>query len=199
MRPLTLIALLKRHLGQVLTPDVVQEAVAAAMPPRWVPKHKLPEPRDTGLFELRVEQFRDVQDQVVPLMEAFWNTTRGAGSGIRPNVNTERYVFLEAIGQFYLVTMRSVPDKKLVGYFGVQITRDPLADVMVGYEDSIYIRPAFRQGHAASMLCQFAEDVAVAIGADRWRVTVAPGGAPEKLACRNGAHVTGVNMTKIIN
>lgn len=197
MRPLNLIAVLKQHLGQVLTSDIVQDAVAAAMPARMVPKHAFPEPKDAGLFVLQVERFRDVQDEVVPLMEAFWRETRGADTGIRPSVNTERYVFLEAIGQFYLVTVRA--DEKLVGYFGVQLTRDPLADVLLGYEDSVYLRKEYRHGHSAALLFRFAEEVAIACGIDRWRVTVAPGQAPEKIAGRRGAVVTGVNVTKIIN
>ena len=196
MRPLNLITFLKQHLGHVLTPDIVHDAVAASMPARLIPKRPLPEPRNNGIFEVQVEHFRDIRDEVVPLMEAFWNTTRGAGTGIRPNVNVERYVFLEAIGQFYLVTLRA--DKKLVGYFGVQLTRDPLADLLVGYEDSLFIRADYRKGHAASILCRHAEEVAVACGANRWRVTVKAGGAPDKIASGLGAKVASINLVKDI-
>lgn len=196
MRPLNLILALRRRLGAPVTAEVIEEAVVAAMPERLLPHNALPQVKRLGAYTLQVAHFRAVVDEVVPLMEAFWREVRDLGRQIPPKINTDRFFFTESIGQFYLVTLRHAGD--LVGYFGVQITRSPLAEVLIGYEESVYIAPEHRRGGIGWSMCRYAEDVAKAVGADQWRISASPGAAPAKMARRIGARVTAVDFTKII-
>ena len=196
MRPLNLILALRRHLGAAVTPDVIEEAVVASLPERLVPKAPIPGPRKIADYTLQVEPFRSIAEEVGPLMAAFWREVADMGRGIPAKINTDRFFFTESIGQFYLVTLRK--GTELVGYFGVQITRSPLAEVLIGYEESVYVKPEHRLGSLGWAMCLYAETVAKAVGVDQWRISAVPGAAPYKMARRIGAQLTAVNFTKVL-
>ena len=103
-----------------------------------------------------IEKVRDVINELMPLWEAHWKETERYRHGHGFNVDVERYIKFNDIGDYYILyTARDAG--KLVGNFGAYLSRSMHTQKLNATEDTLFLLPEYRRGFNSVNFVRFVE------------------------------------------
>jgi hypothetical protein len=159
--------LLKKALGDklgcVLTPELAAEITCAAVDRenRALDPQAFP-PRAFGRLVFQAESFRDVLAELEPLHAAHFAETERHLDGVRLDPDYGYMAERERTGTLVQFTARSDAGQ-LVGNLRMYVGTSLHTKHRFAEEDTFYLDPAYRQGHAALALLRYAEDMLVQV------------------------------------
>lgn len=170
----TLCQALAPYLGQPLTPEAAARVVAA------VGGAVYPGPLDTsciapervGSYEIAFAPAIEVLPQLRPLHERHWNETEGYRHGLPFSPDYERGIDLEAQGRYVLIVARHIGTEKVVGNYGIFLSRSTHTQTLMATEDTLFIVPEHRRGRLGVGMIRFAERALAALGVRELNVSV---------------------------
>lgn len=117
-----------------------------------------------------IEKVRDVIDELMPLWEAHWKETEMYRNGQGFNMDVERYIKYNDVNYYTLYTARD--GKKLVGNFGVYLSKSMHTKQIIATEDTLFLLPKYRKGFTSIRFIRFVEADLVSKGAVEMSITV---------------------------
>ena len=110
---------------------------------------------ERDMIELQVERVADCWDELYPLAQAHQASTKSYRRHEPFNPDKTRYIQYNEMGYFHLITARD--GGKLVGYFGVYVTKSMHSQLNICTEDTLYLHPDYRQGRLAVRIIRYVE------------------------------------------
>lgn len=196
----SLYEVLKRNVGNTLTPELVMGILAAVEEsPRSsaINVEDIP-PQEYGEYILQVERIedQDVLEELKPVHAAHWKETERYRHGIALNPDYQYMINAERSGRFMLFTVRSLDG--LVGNCMMYLSKSTHTQRWVAEEDTIFILPEHRKGRLGVRLIRYVEDVLRNMGVTEIRVTVKTVNEVGRLLTLLGYNHTGNQLTKTL-
>lgn len=156
---------LASHLGQTLTPEVAAAIELAAFDTedRSHKPEKFGQRHYKGLT-FQAEKMGDILDELHELHELHFAETEihRLGFGLKPNY--DYMMEMERRGNMIQFTSRDTESNRLVGNIRMYVQESLHTGTLYANEDTLFIRPEYRQGFHAVRFMQYVEECLRAIG-----------------------------------
>lgn len=151
------------YLGQVLTPEIAAEIELSV---ELVPDKSI-DPAQFGVvahagYTIKVERFRDIQDELHALHELHWLETEKHRHGLEMNPDYDEFCARERLGTLIQFTLRN--GDELIGNLRMFLSKSIHTQTRYASEDTLFIRPEHRGSFAAMALMRFAERSLLSLG-----------------------------------
>lgn len=114
------------------------------------------------MIMLQLERVADCWDELYPLAHAHQSSTTSYRRHEPFNPDKMRYIEYNEMGFFHLVTARD--GTRLVGYFGLYVTKSMHSQLLMATEDTLYVHPDYRQGRLALRIIRYVERYLTTLG-----------------------------------
>lgn len=114
------------------------------------------------MIAFQVEPVKECWDEVYPLTRNHWEGTKTYRRHEPFNPDRERFIAYNEMNFFHLVTARD--GGKLVGYFGVYVTKSMHSQLTMATEDTLYLHPDYRVGRVALRFLLYIEQYLKPLG-----------------------------------
>jgi L-amino acid N-acyltransferase YncA len=114
------------------------------------------------MITLQLERVSDCWDELYPLARHHQASTASYRRHEPFNPDKTRYIEYNEMGFFHLVTARD--GARLVGYFGLYVTKSMHSQLLMATEDTFYVHPDYRQGRLALRIIRYVERYLTTLG-----------------------------------
>lgn len=123
-------------------------------------------------FDIAVEKLSTASINCQALLEKNWHEIAHYKNEIQLKPNWDELYRLDTIGKLFVLTLRK--DHELIGYAAFVINRHLHYDILVAFNDIIYIDPIYRKGNFGKELVIQSEIYAKTLGCKKIQFHIKP-------------------------